>query len=102
MNKTLLILTAALSAATLVAPAAAAINARGLNHIRLIDAGARSGKLTRAEARTLRAEQRQIERHKRRFEADGRYSKREKAVIHSQQDAAARHIDRLKNNGRRR
>lgn len=101
MNKTLTAIVAALSLAAVAAPAGAAINARGLNHDRLIDAGERSGKLTRAEARTLRAEQNAIERKKRRFERDGNYTRREKAIIHDQQEAAARHIDRLKANGRR-
>ena len=100
MNRIILAAVAALSVAAVAAPATAAINARGLNHDRLIDAGVRSGKLTPAEARTLRAEQNAIERQKRRFERDGNYSRREKAIIHDQQDAAGRHIDRLKANNR--
>ena len=99
MHRTLI---AALAVFALAAPAAASINARGLNHNRLIDAGARSGKLTRAEARILRDEQTRIEFRKDRFTRDGDYSAREKQVIRRQQDAAARHIDRLKNNARRR
>ena len=93
---------AALAGLALAVPAAASINARGLNHNRLIDAGVRSGKLTRAEARILRDEQTRIEYKKDRFERDGNYTRREKQIIHDHQDAAARHIDRLKNNAQRR
>ena len=99
MHRTLI---AALAALAVSAPAAASINARGLNHDRLIDAGARSGKLTRAEARILRDEQTRIEFKKDGFTADGDYSPREKRIIRDHQDAAARQIDRLKRNDRRR
>ncbi len=102
MTKTLTAVIAALSLASLAVPAAAAINARQLNQERNIDAGVRSGKLTRAEARTLRAEVDAIERQKERFTMRGGYSAREKQIIHARQDALARHIDRLKMNGRRR
>jgi len=101
VNKTLATVAAALAILSVTAPAGAAINARDINHTRLIDAGERSGKLTRPEVRTLRSEQRRIERNYDRFRAYGGYSRREKATIHRQQDALARHIDRLKANGRR-
>lgn len=102
MNRLRTAIVAVIATATLAVPAAAAVNARQLNQYRLIDAGARSGLLTRAEVRTLRAEQRAINRNSERFEADGRYTNRERAIIRDQQEAARRHIDRLKNNGRRR
>lgn len=101
MKRTITAIATALSILAVAAPAAAAINARDVNHSRLIDAGERSGKLTRAEARTLRAEQDAIQRNHRRFNRDGNYTRREKATIHDQQDVLARRIDRLKANGRR-
>lgn len=82
-------------------PAAAAVNARQLNQQRNIDAGVRSGKLTYREARTLRMDVKAIERNKRAYTRDGRYSNREKARIHAQQEALSNKIDRLKANGRR-
>ena len=102
MNRFLAATAAAMALATLAAPASAAVNARQLNQYRNIDAGLRSGKLTRAEVTTLRAEQHAIERAAERFKFSGRtYTDREKAKIHAMQDAAARHIDRLKHNARR-
>ncbi|KPF78274.1 hypothetical protein IP88_04395 [alpha proteobacterium AAP81b] len=96
-----MLLAAAVSIGALAVPATAAVNVRQLNQQRNIDAGLRSGKLTRAEYRQLKAEQRAIERNQARYTRDGFYSAREKAMIHAQQDAAGRHIDRLKANGRR-
>ncbi len=100
--KTLFAMVAAASVATCsVAPAHAAVNARQLNQERNIDAGVRSGKLTQREARSLRAEVRAIENNKRAYTRDGRYSNREKAMIHDQQAALSNRIDKLKANGRR-
>ena len=101
MNKTVTAIIAALSLAAVAAPAAAAVNARQLNQMRNIDAGVRSGKLTPREAATLRAEQRMIENTKHRLKAHNGYGNRDERRIHAMQDAAARHIDRLKFNGRR-
>lgn len=100
--KTLILAAAAgLLAAGTAVPAAAAINAQQLNQERRIDAGRRSGDLTPREARTLRAEQRLITREREQFAADGRLTRREKKITADRQDAAARHIQRLKDNGRR-
>lgn len=101
MKKLVATCAAVIAMASLTAPATAAVNARQLNQQRNIDAGLRSGKLTRAEYNTLKTEQRLIERNQRRLARDGNYSRRDKAAIHAQQDAAARNIDRLKANRRR-
>ncbi|WP_419815022.1 hypothetical protein [Glacieibacterium sp.] len=101
MNMKLTALVAAVISVGVAVPAAAAVNARQLNQERNIDAGLRSGKLTRGEARTLKSEIRAIEFQKAKFERDGHYTKREKAIIHRRQDAVAHRMDRLKSNGRR-
>ncbi len=101
MHKTLTAVIAALSLAAVAAPAAAAINARQLNQMRNIDAGVRSGKLTPREAATLRAEQRMIERTKHVLKSRNGYGDGDERRIHRMQDAAARHIDRLKFNAAR-
>ncbi len=97
---------AALVGATLAAATAApaeTINLRQLNQQRNIDAGVRSCKLTAAEAHTLRREQHDITNAKKRFKAmdGGRITSHHEARIHAMQDAADRHIGRLKHNGRR-
>ncbi len=102
MNRFFAAAIAALSIGALAAPAVAATNARQLNQQRNIDAGLRSGKLTRAEANRLRAEQRMIERTASRLEASGgRYTAAEKRRVHAMQDVAGANIDRLKHNRRR-
>ena len=101
MNRILAMAAAAAVATCTVVPAQAAVNARQLNQERNIDAGERSGKLTPREAANLKSEVRAIERQKRRFERDGRYTRVEKARIHTMQDNLANKIDRLKANGRR-
>ena len=102
MNRFLTAAIAALSIGALAAPASAAVNARQLNQQRNIDAGLRSGKLTRGEYNRLKAEQRAITHASERFKyTGGRYTEAEKQRVHAMQDAAARHMDRLKHNARR-
>lgn len=100
MNRFFLAATAAVMALGVALPAAAAINARQIDQRRSIDAGARSGKLTAHEARTLRQEQDLITRAKLRTKdrKGGHLSAMDKKRVHDMQDAAARHIDRLKHN----
>lgn len=100
MNRLMLAATAALMAIGTTAPAAAAVNARQIDQQRLIDAGARSGKLTPREVRTLKAEQRAIQRQKNRFARDG-YSRSEKRRIHAMQDVAEANIKGQKRDGQR-
>jgi len=100
MNKFILAATAALMAIGTAMPVAAAINARQVDQRRSIDAGVRSGKLTAHEARILRQEQDLITRAKLRTKdrKGGHLSAMDKKRVHDMQDAAARHIARLKHN----
>ncbi len=92
-------LAALLAIASVAAPASAAVNVRQLNQQRGIDAGLQSGALTRREYNVLKEEQRNIVRAKLRYQASGgRYTQREKNALHAMQDAADRHINRLKDN----
>ena len=103
MNNFFLAATAALMAFSVAAPAAAAVNARQIAQRNSIDAGIRSGKISRGEAVKLRTEQNLITRAKLRMKAErgGRLSAADNNRIHDMQDAAARHINRLKHNGAR-
>ncbi len=97
------ILYAAAGAMALLAvatPSVAAVNVRQLNQERRIDAGVRSGKLTPYEARKLKSEQRLIARQKAAAKArhGGHLTRADKARIHGHQEAANRHIKRLKHN----
>lgn len=100
MNKFFLAATAAVMAAGVALPAAAAINARQIEQRNSIDAGVRSGTLTHREAAKLRQEQDLITRAKLHTKdaKGGHLSKMDKKRIHDMQDAAARHIDRMKHN----
>ena len=95
-----MILIAALAAVTVPATAFAdvGIDARQANQQRQIDAGKRSGKLTRAERDVLTAEQHTIKREEGRLRARGGFHNRDQAVIQRLLDRAQAHIDRLKNN----
>ena len=57
-----------------------------------IEKAYRSGALTQTEARKLQEEQRDIAREERRYEADGRLTRRERAELDRELDQAARHI----------
>ncbi len=100
MNKYLVAITAAVMAAGVAMPAAAAINARQIEQRNSIDAGVRSGTITAHEARILRQEQNLITRAKlhTKDRKGGHLSAMDKKKIHDMQDAAARHIDRFKRN----
>lgn len=99
--------TIALALATLAVGAAAEaqspVNVRQANQERRIDAGTRSGKLTRSEAARLKAEQRSIARLKADLKArhGGRLTAADKRLIHARQDAANRHILRQKHDTQR-
>jgi hypothetical protein len=103
MKKTILAL--GLAAITVAGSASAAgpVNVRQLNQERRIDAGARSGKLTRAEAARLRAQQAAIKREEDRLRArhGGKLTAADRRLIHARQEAANRAILRQKNDGER-
>ncbi len=94
MKKTIIAL--ALGALTMVGAAQAQVDvrARQLNQERRIDAGQRSGKLTRAEAARLDREQRSIRAYERQLKArhGGKLTKRDKQLIKQRQEAANRNI----------
>ena len=73
------------------------IDARQINQQRQIDAGKRSGKLTRAERDRLTAEQRTIKRAERRYARNG-ISNAEERALNRMLDRSQAHIVRLKNN----
>lgn len=103
MNKYLVAITAAVMAAGVAMPAAAAINARQIEQRNSIDAGVRSGTISAHEARVLRQEQDLITRAKLHTKArkGGHLSAMDKKKVHDMQDAAARHIARFKHNAHR-
>ena len=100
MNKFFLAATAAIMAAGMAMPAAAAINARQIEQRNSIDAGIRGGTISPHEARILRQEQNLITRAKLRMKSahGGHMAAADKKKIHDMQDAAARHIARFKRN----
>ena len=77
-----------------VAQAAPVVNLRQANQDRRIDAGTRSGKLTRHEAMRLKSEQRSIAMQEKRMKArhGGHLTARDKRMIHARQNAANHHI----------
>jgi len=62
--------------------------------------GRKSGTLTRGESRRLRRDQKKISRLERRFERDGRFTKRERRILNKAQNRAGKRIFRAKNNNR--
>lgn len=88
---------------TSAAPAAGPINLRQLDQERLIDAGERSGKLTRAEANALNADQRSIRRLENRMRArhGGHLTRQDLRILHARQRQAHRNLLREKNDGQR-
>ncbi len=74
------------------------IDVRQANQQRQIDAGKRSGKLTRTERNRLTAEQYRIKVIEGRLRARGGFSNRDQAYIQGRLDRAQAHITRLKNN----
>ena len=101
MNKFVLAATVAALAAGVAMPAAAAVNARQIAQRNSIDAGIRGGRISPHEARTLRQEQNLITRAKLRMKAHngGHMTDADTKRLHDMQDAAERHINRLKHNG---
>lgn len=94
MNQTIIALTLSALAIGTTASAAAPVNIRQANQERRIDAGSRSGKLTRHEATALKAQQRSIQRLEARLRArhGGRLTAHDKRVIHARQAQANRAI----------
>lgn len=97
MKRTIIAIAAASLFVGTAAQADIRIDARQVNQQRQIDAGKRSGKLSRAERDTLTAEQKMIKRVEARYSAGG-LNEREKGTINRMLDRSQAHIVRLKNN----
>jgi hypothetical protein len=103
--KTLRVLALTLTLATALAAVASAqtftprMERREMRQDARIHQGVRSGELTRAEARRLRAGQRHIDRMESRARCDGRVSARERVRIGQAQNRESRRIYRFKHNG---
>ncbi len=98
MRKIIMALAIAAVAVPATAFADVGIDARQSNQQRQIDAGKRSGKLTRNERDILTAEQHSIKREEGRLRARRGFGNRDQAYIGGLLDRAQAHITRLKNN----
>ena len=78
------------------------VNQRQKNQTERIANGVKSGELTKKETKNLARQQKDIRKTKRAAKSDGKVTKKERAVIHSKQNAASRNIKRKKNNDRSR
>lgn len=78
------------------------INKRQHNQKRRIGQGIRSGELTAGETARLAKQQASIHRQKRRFKADGTFTRSERLTVHKRQNRASKNIYRKKHNNRTR
>jgi 2-methylaconitate cis-trans-isomerase PrpF len=103
MNKIIIALGIAAVAIGSAASAEDPVNLRQINQDRRIDAGHRSGKLTRWETEQLKAQQASIAREEDRMRArhGGHLTARDKAIIHARQDRANRAILKQKYDAQR-
>ena len=93
---------AALAIGSTAALADISVDARQANQIRQIDAGKRSGKLSRRERDVLTAEQHRIAAVEARLKArGGKLGTADDRRLRTMLDNAQAHIDRLKNNRER-
>ena len=76
------------------------IHKRQKNQGKRIRQGVKSGQLTARETKKLAKQQKSIQRQKRRFKADGTFTKRERVVVHQRQKRASKNIYRNKHNRR--
>jgi hypothetical protein len=103
MNKKIVMVALTVSAIASPVFAAGPINVRQLDQERLIDAAARTGKLTRAEENMLNADQRSIRRLENRMRArhGGHLTRSDLRILHARQDQAQRNLRREKNDRQR-
>ena len=101
MRKITLALTLAALAIGTTAQADVGIDVRQANQQRQIDAGGRSGKLSRRERTILTREQHAIKNEEGRLRARGGFGNRDQARIMAMLDRAQNNITRLKNNRER-
>jgi hypothetical protein len=99
MKKIIIALAVAGFSISTVAQADIRVDARQVNQQRQIDAGKRSGKLSRAERDRLTAQQRTIERSKRQLErSGGRFTRAEVGRVNAMLDRSQADITRAKQN----
>ena len=99
MKKIIIALGVAGVSISTVAQADIRVDARQLNQQRQIDAGKRSGKLSRAERDYLTTQQRSIERTKKQFErSGGRFTDAEVRRVNQMLDKSQADIVRAKQN----
>lgn len=99
MKKIIIALAVAGVSISTVAQADIRVDARQLNQQRQIDAGKRSGKLSRAERDRLTAQQRMIERSKKQLErSGGRFTDAEVRRVNQMLDKSQADIVRAKQN----
>lgn len=60
--------------------------------------GVKTGELTKGEVAQINAQQKSVNRTKKRAKSDGTVTKKERAVIHKRQNNASKNIARKKNN----
>jgi hypothetical protein len=100
MKKSIIALAIAGVSISTVAQADIRIDARQANQQRLIDAGKRSGKLSRVERDRLTAQQQNIKRIEARLErSGGRFTRAEKDQINAMLDRSERDIEKAKRDG---
>lgn len=93
-------LAAALAMSMAIPAFAARIEHREQIQQKRIHQGVRNGSLTKGEAARLERQQLRTDRMKRRFRADGKFTRRERARVHHRLHHASRHICRAKYNRR--
>ncbi|MDH4151843.1 MAG: hypothetical protein OEW79_06000 [Betaproteobacteria bacterium] len=78
------------------------VNERQNQQRERVTSGARSGQVTRPEARQLNREARGIERKEQAFRSDGHFSRSERREVHRDLDRHGRHIQQSRNDHDRR
>ena len=76
------------------------INERQNIQHKRINKGVKSGELTRKEAKRLRKQQANIAGQEHNFRSSGKFTKKERKIIHARLDNASKDIYRLKHNDR--
>ena len=72
------------------------VSKRQIQQNKRIHKGVKDGSITRRERAELKAQQRHIQRSKRRFKQDGKVTRKERARLHKKQRRAHRNIVRQK------
>ena len=98
--KTKFLLAAVIALTIGVTNADAQVKHRALNQRHRINQGVKSGEFTKAEAKNLRGDQKEIHQEVKLAKADGTVSAPEKKIIESERNKESREIYRKKHNSR--